>query len=86
MNRLSLSSRNQKINRIIVINWLKIVVYCPESRNATATQHPFRRSLDAESNEYAEVRTKKQPAPIAVNPPVEEIKFLQPESIPNNVQ
>jgi len=40
----------------------EIVVYCPESRNATATQHPFRRSLKSTVEPTARV------APVEVAP------------------
>jgi ATP-dependent Lon protease len=45
----------------------EVVVYCPESRNAIATQHPFRRSLwsTTQANNVAETRVRK---PDAIEP------------------
>jgi ATP-dependent Lon protease len=59
----------------------EIVVYCPESRNATATQHPARRSLDAGSNGNSESKTRKPQAASFVKPPVEELKPTPQEAI-----
>ena len=59
----------------------EIVVYCPESRNATATQHPFRRSLGTGSNGNTEVKTKKAQVPTAVEQPSAESVKTQPDVV-----
>lgn len=41
----------------------EVVVYCPESRSATATQHPFRRTLQAEKETAAVQAPHQDPAP-----------------------
>lgn len=45
----------------------EVVVFCPESRNANATQHPFRHSLwsTSQGNNVAETRVRK---PAAIEP------------------
>jgi ATP-dependent Lon protease len=43
----------------------EVVVYCPESRNALATQHPSRRSLNAWETGEAVAAPKKMQAPVA---------------------
>ena len=66
----------------------EIVVYCPESRNASATQHPYRRSLDgttilagdetASTSEPVQIPLPADPEPISsgedVIPPTSELK------------
>lgn len=39
----------------------EIVVYCPESRNAIATQHPLRRTLNGDESTQPETKVKRQP-------------------------
>jgi len=60
----------------------EIVVYCPESRNATATQHPFRRSIGETSNGTAEGRNKKFQTSTAATKTVEEFKSTKAEAFP----
>ena len=61
----------------------EVVVYCPESRNAKATQHPFRRSLKSSSNDETETKNRKHPTPLAVEQPVADpVQIQQEESIP----
>jgi ATP-dependent Lon protease len=57
----------------------EVVVYCPESRNATATQHPFRRSLNALPNENANVKTRKVQTQTVVEQLSEVAAVTQPE-------
>jgi ATP-dependent Lon protease len=56
----------------------EVVVYCPESRNAAATQHPNRRMLNAAASSVTEVSARKpKPAP-RVAPVNESASTLQP--------
>jgi ATP-dependent Lon protease len=57
----------------------EIVVFCPESRNATATQHPFRRSLNSGTNENPEAKTRKAQTRTVVEQPSEVAVMVQPE-------
>jgi ATP-dependent Lon protease len=59
----------------------EIVVFCPESRNATATQHPFRRSLNSGTNENPEAKTRKAQTRTVVEQPSEVAVMVQPEIV-----
>lgn len=47
-----------------------VVVYCPESRHATATQEPSRRNIHADA-EHTPATTDAQPAPDSIRPVIE---------------
>jgi len=72
MNKRKPDEEFARINlSYITADGKEIVVYCPESRNALATQHPTRRSLNAWETAAPPVGGKKTPAPTRV-PVVEE--------------
>lgn len=59
----------------------EIVVYCPESQNATATQHPFRHSLNTVMNVDQERKVRNsQSQPTIVQPQAESME-AQPDVI-----
>lgn len=65
----------------------EIVVYCPESHNATATQHPIRHTLGANSVGFTEEKTRQPRVLAAIDqPPVAPLK-PQPEiDLPENIE
>ena len=69
------------VQYILTPNSKEVIVYCPESRNATATQHPFRRSLDTglDSNKQATKR-RNQTRPLD-EPTLTKSAEPQPEPI-----
>jgi len=64
MNKRKPDEEFARINlSYIAADGKEIVVYCPESRNALATQHPTRRSLNAWEADAPPAGNKKMPAP-----------------------
>lgn len=60
MNKRKPDDEFARIN-LSYINYegIETIVYCPESRNAVATQHPYRQTLNQNLNEDSKVRTNK---------------------------
>jgi ATP-dependent Lon protease len=64
MNKRKPDDEFARINlSYIGVDGQEVVVYCPESRNAQATQHPSRRSLDAWQTPVQLAISKKAPYP-----------------------
>lgn len=59
----------------------EIVVYCPESHNATATQHPIRHTLGSGSNGNTEAKSKKPQVSSTVEQLLAESVKPQPEAV-----
>ena len=59
----------------------EVVVYCPESKNAIATQHPFRRTLKSqfESGGQSQQKPVTRVEPVAAPPPPETEPVVEPQ-------